>query len=57
VEQEVLGLFEGGAVAAGVDDLFEQPRAEALQVNAQALALREKKTCDSVGKFGRVRTR
>jgi hypothetical protein len=57
MEQEGFGLLEGGAVAAGVGDLFEKSGAETLKVNAQALALREKKPCDKFGKWKRVRTR
>src|SRR5262249_15178989 len=57
VAKEVPGSLEGGAVGAGVDDLVEQARAEALQVNAQALALRGKKPCGKSGKWRRARTR
>jgi hypothetical protein len=56
MEQEVFGLLEGGAVGAGVDGLPEQARAEAGQINAQALALRGKKPCGKSGKWRRART-
>jgi hypothetical protein len=57
VGQEVFGLLEGGAVAAGGDDLLEKAGAEAVQINAQAFALREKTPCGKSGKWRRVATR
>src|SRR5262249_15531541 len=45
-------LLEGEMVAARVDDFLEQAGAEAAEVNAQTLGLREKKPCDS-GRNGR----
>ncbi len=57
VQEESAALLEGDRVSASVDDLLEQTGAEDLQVNAQALGLREKKPCGRGGKWRRARTR